>query len=105
MSKEVIVKVEPAPIWDMDRAAIGEALVRLVGVSAQFGHSMIQHTLVYGAPEMEPPGARFVRDILTLTTDEITDKWFGGRLNAARYTNAVVSALLFGDDDSADPAA
>ena len=94
MSEEIIVSVDPAPVFDIDPAHIGRVLVCLVAESANLGHEEPRNTLHYGAPDGEPEAAQFVRDAFTLTTGELVEKWYGGQVNATRFANEIVGAAI-----------
>lgn len=76
------------PILDLDDAAIGRILTWLPATSALLRHASIRMTWEYAAPEMSAE-AQFIDDLLTLSTEEICDKWYGGKLNASGFAAAL----------------
>lgn len=71
------------PVCALDGEQIGSALLRLVMLSAQFGHASPLGTARDYCQHAEQPEFRFVVDVLTCPTDEICDRWFGGSEHAA----------------------
>ena len=78
--------VEPAPVFDLDLERIGAVLRMIPAVSARVGHKSARATLGYGAATT--PESEFVRDLYSLTTPEMIEKWYGGYDNAARLAGS-----------------
>lgn len=94
---ETTARVESAPVFDLDPAHIGRALMYLTAASYRLGHETPRNTLHYGAADMSTEGGRalaFVRDSFTLTSREIAEKWFGGEVCASLYAAEVWGAAL-----------
>ncbi|ARA98605.1 MULTISPECIES: hypothetical protein [Anoxybacillaceae] len=67
----------------LDKEILGERLLRLPLVSHLAHHKRVQYTVRdYTLPGKNDLEGQFVRDLFTLTTEEIIDKWFGGLENA-----------------------
>lgn len=93
----VTIHVEPAPVFDLDPALIGRALMLLVSASARLGHEEPRNTLYYGVEDISTEAGRaaqFVRDVFELKTPEIAEKWFGGLVNATRLAGEVLSVAI-----------
>jgi hypothetical protein len=77
---------------ELDRAMVGELIIRLPLMARQFGHEHVQGTLddYYHPQTLE---AEFVHDVFTNSTEEIIDKWFGGDADAVRLTSAFLTAI------------
>src|SRR5258708_7214692 len=82
------------PVLELDSAAIGSVLTWLPAISAMLRHESLRATLDYGCPEAaaHPREAEFVSDLLTMSTEEIAGKWYGGLANASAFASAA-SAL------------
>lgn len=88
------------PGCTLDGDSLASTLLRTVMVSAMLGHERPEHTARDYCQNVTSPEARFVRDVLTLPTAEICDRWFGGTMNAMVAITEVMEPL-FADDDSA----
>jgi hypothetical protein len=93
-----VTPIDPAPVCDLDLAKLGAQLLLVPASAAQLGHASFATTLEYGTTEFAGPEAEFVRDMFTLTADEVTQKWYGGRPNAARLAAEATGASLAGSD-------
>jgi hypothetical protein len=89
---EVTINVDPAPVFDLDLTQLGEILRRLPAISRRVGHNSLKATVDYVATTT--PESEFVRDIFTLSSREMIDKWYGGEHNSGRYIAAVGQAAL-----------
>jgi len=86
---------EPA-FMELDFAAIGDMLVRLPAISAMLRHTNLGSTLDYISAEVGPHEREmeFVRDVLTMKTADVCEKWYGGREHAARLAGALVDYAM-----------
>lgn len=67
----------------LDKEKLGENLLRLPLVSFHANHKKVQYTVRdYVLPSEDNLEGQFVRDLFTLTTDELIEKWFDGEDNA-----------------------
>jgi hypothetical protein len=80
-----------APVSDLDLEAVGRILVRLPAISRRVGHDGPRATLGYVADTT--PEGNFVRDIFTLTAQEMAEKWYGGEAGAQRYGRELAEAV------------
>ena len=83
--------IKPAPVFDLDPAAIGSALRLLPAIACRVGHKNVKSTAAYAATPT--PEAEFVRDFLTMTGPELVAKWYGGVGNAGRYAAEAAEAV------------
>lgn len=93
----VIIHVEPAPVFEIDPAMIGRALMYIVGASNRLGHETPRNTLHYGAQDASTESGlalAFVRDAFTLPSRKTAEKWFGSQVNASRYAGEMIGAAL-----------
>jgi hypothetical protein len=83
------------PVADLDMAAIGRCLVRMVAVANVLGHKRLTGTLRDYVDDSDeaPPEARFLRDALVRPIPEVIEEWFGDR----RIADAIVQAAAFGE--------
>ena len=77
------ITVEAAPVFDLDLEKIGAVLRMIPAISARVGHRSARATLGYGVATT--PETEFVRDLYSMTTPEMIEKWYGGMDNAARF--------------------
>ena len=67
---------------------LGLTLLRIPAITALANHkypkSTLSHDVLQGEEALE---AQFVKDLFTLTNDEIVEKWFGSKLNALHILN------------------
>jgi hypothetical protein len=82
------------PVEDLDPTLVGTCLMNAVVASAAAHHANPRDTVVSYGQHVASPEATFVRDVLFRSTDEIADRWFGGRTNAARIAATVMAAKL-----------
>lgn len=68
--------IRDMPALTMDYAAIGQHLVRLVATSAMLGHAEPQNTICYFHGMSDE--VQFIRDVMTHSTAELVERWFGG---------------------------
>lgn len=83
-----------APIHQLDRAKVGECLINAMATAAQLGHKSPRSTMKdYGGPDhLLSPEAQFVRDALSLGTEEIARRWFGTDMeHAGQYITRKLS--------------
>lgn len=76
---------------DLDMAKLGELVFRLPLASKGLRHTNVKSTLSYihgGGLEME-----FLKDLLTLKTQELIDNWYGGD-EAAGRANAFIAETV-----------
>lgn len=67
----------------LDGDKLASALLRMVMVSAELGHKRPEYTARDYCAHLVTPEGRFVRDILTLSTEEMCNRWYGGVFHAA----------------------
>lgn len=83
---------------DLDLERLGELLLRLPLASHELRHTSLRSSLVYIHALGDSPELDYVRDFLTLGTQEIIDRWFGGGEVATRtgatLMNDVVAELF-----------
>lgn len=94
MSTPEPIIVEPAPVFDLDPAALGAILIQIPATSSRVGHASLRATFGYGSAEDSGPEAQFIRDLFTLPTSEIIAKWYGSRANASRFAAEVFGRAL-----------
>lgn len=71
-------------IKDLNPEILGELLLRVAPVAMQAQHEWPKSTMIdYINPTSEGE-AEFIRDLFTLKTEEIIEKWYGGRDGAAQ---------------------
>lgn len=90
MGTTVTAEVEHAPVFDLDLEKLGAIIRMLPAISVRVGHNSTRATLGYGAPTT--PESEFIRDVLSLKTSEIVEKWYGGYENAGRLAAAGAEA-------------
>jgi len=76
-------KTCPETAFDLNPQRIGQILLRVVPASAAMGHSTPRSTMQNYSPRTGPE-MEFVRDMLTLPTDELAERWYGGVDSASR---------------------
>ena len=64
------------PVLNMNMAAIGDRLVKLIAASSMLGHAEPANTLCY--VHVRTPETEFVRDALQMSTKDLVEKWFSG---------------------------
>lgn len=69
-------------IRDCNDEKIGIQLRTIPLVSMDMGHNKVSDTVGDYIIRKEDPNATFIRDLFTLTTKEVIDKWYGGEENA-----------------------
>ena len=87
-----------AAILTLDAEKIGDAVVRLGLVSYALGHESIRGTLnpYLNHPELLSPEGQFIYDLLTRSTQEFIDRWYGGASGAIALNDFIASRLLEG---------
>lgn len=71
-------------IADLNTEAIAQTLLRVPLVAMHAHHKYPKSTLKdYVVPSEDNLEAQFVKDVFTLTTDEIIEKWYDGQDEAA----------------------
>lgn len=89
--------IDPAPVFSLDPAKVGAQLILVPAQMAMLGHASPQSTLRYGSDDTAGPEAEFVRDMFVLPPNEVIEKWYGSRLNAARLTAVAVAFAIPGE--------
>lgn len=81
------------PVLALDPAEIGERLIRALAVSATLRHTGPEMSMDYVSPEPGSAGD-FVKDMLTLSTPEIAEKWCGSTEGAAFIASTVLASQM-----------
>lgn len=90
-----ITAIDPQPLaCTLDGDELASVLVRLALASAGMGHQHPRSTILDYGHAVTSPEALFVRDMFTLTTPEICDRWFGGIDNARRTATQIRAARV-----------
>lgn len=78
------ISVSDAPAVNLDPEKVGNILLRLGLAAYQLGHETVTGTLnpYCNHPELQSPESQFVRDIFSLDTRTLVDRWYGGDLSA-----------------------
>lgn len=70
-------------ILKLNPEVLGSILLKVAPTSIHAGHKRIKSTLQdYVIPSDEHPEQEFIRDLFTLSNDEIAEKWYGGKKEA-----------------------
>jgi hypothetical protein len=79
------------PVFRLDPFRLGEVLIQLGAISSNLGHSDPFETVrsYWHREGMETLEQRFVYDVLTQPNDVITERWYGGQLDARRMALAI----------------
>ena len=84
----------PRRAEDLDLERLGELMLRIPLASSQLRHTSLQSSLDYiHAQPGDGPELEYVRDFLTLGTEELIDRWFGGREVAGRASASVLDGI------------
>lgn len=79
---------------DLNLERLGELLLRIPLTSSQLRHTSLRSSMDYIHSADDDPELEYVRDFLTLGTQEIIDRWFGGREVAGHATAAVMDDAI-----------
>lgn len=71
------------PFEELDLTQLGAAVINAVAASALAGHADVASTLRDYATGVETAEARFLRDVMTKSIEDVTNEWFGGTVEAA----------------------
>lgn len=70
-------------VQELNAEALAQTLMRVPLVSMQANHKYPKSTLKdYILPSENNLESQFVKDVYTLTTEEIIDKWYNGKTEA-----------------------
>lgn len=90
------------PVCDLDGNRLAATLIQMVAVSALLGHERPGYTALDYCGGVTTPEARFVRDILIRSTDEICLRWMGDSFQAASLAANALAGLFAHDRDESD---
>lgn len=98
--------VSDAPVYKLNFAAVGYSLIEAVAKSAMFGHSKPAETMNPYAmhDEVMSPEYQFVRDVLTMSTQELASKWWGGEFEATLHAQNTIQEALYPSEPEVAPA-
>jgi hypothetical protein len=65
----------------LDREKLGNLLIGALFGSVQAGHKRVEYTLQHYIDTRDDLEKQFLKDIFTLRTDELAEKWCGGAMN------------------------
>jgi hypothetical protein len=83
-------RIQSCPLLRLDLQAVGDQLARAVITARQLGHDTTARTIQdYWAPGGSPEH-EFIRDVFTLSPDEIAERWMDGESNAVQITRAIL---------------
>ncbi|PKR85636.1 hypothetical protein [Heyndrickxia camelliae] len=67
-------------IGELDQQKLGRVLIQASMTALYQKNETLQETMLSFEPDSENKAEwNFVKDLFTLTTDEIADKWYGGK--------------------------
>lgn len=73
-------------INELDVMKLGEVLLNAAPASCLADHKWLKSTLKdYVLPSSDQLEVEFVKDLFTLPSEEIAEKWYGGKQNAIAY--------------------
>lgn len=91
----------PVPVLSLNLLQVGIQLTLVPAQMALLGHATPQSTLWYGTDDLASPEAKFVRDMFTMDPYEMVDKWYGGRIVAARLGVEMAARALESEPSTA----
>lgn len=73
-------------IGELDQQKLGRVLIQASMTAHYQKKETLQETMLSFEPDSENTTEwKFVKDLFTLTTDEIADKWYGGKDNSIGF--------------------
>ena len=73
-------------IGELNQQVLGRILIQASMTALYQKNKTLQETMLSFEPDLENKMEwNFVKDLFTLTTDEIADKWYGGKDNTIGF--------------------